>query len=173
MENTCDSCLAKQKTIEELDAIGIAKAIQIESLRAEVEALKRIDDAGIITNQNQHSEIDKLKAQLSRLKGIENALYSVCDKPHQDFSWGEAYKALGWTEEKYATKNPVRERDEEISRLKEVLKKKDWAIKSALTSIKQHDDAPFQCESVEGAQGAMNCRETLEEALLAEGEGEK
>lgn len=39
------------------------------------------------------------------------------------------------------------------------------ALKKALEAIKIHDEAPYQCESVEGAQGSCNCRKILEEAI--------
>ncbi len=39
------------------------------------------------------------------------------------------------------------------------------AVSAALGALDRHDNAPFQCESTEGAKGASDCRKILRDAL--------
>ena len=54
------------------------------------------------------------------------------------------------------------------SALSEAVEPYRKGVRAALTEITKHDEAPFQCESVEGAEGASECRRTLEALLRGE-----
>jgi len=60
----------------------------------------------------------------------------------------------------------------DIGFLLSLVKKQREALNKALEAIKRHDKAYYQCESSEGAQGASDCRNTLEQALKCDEGGE-
>lgn len=80
---------------------------------------ERIKSALDTERQAREEAEKKLKNTEDEKIQIENALYSICDKPHQDRSWQGGYIMLGW-DKKYTyptIRNPVRLRDEENSNL--------------------------------------------------------
>lgn len=42
------------------------------------------------------------------------------------------------------------------------------ALRGARAAMKQHDEAPYQCESTTGAAGGMRCVSILDDALTAD-----
>jgi len=106
-----------------------------------VDCIKEALDTERTARLEAEREKEELSKEVDRLKKFENQIGS------------------GWAlvnAEELQAKN---------SELSAQLERAMYTIRAARSAMQQHDNAPYQCESTEGAEGSILCVRILDEAL--------
>lgn len=158
-----------------------------EDLKAENERLKQVcncdlsNSAGVTIAGGRHScgrifvgsRVKELEAEVAEMQALFDLQHSRV---------GEAEKLWQLAHKEPLTKPDLGRLVEwlclrgdkailENLRLSEQLGRCVSALKDAREAMRQHDEAPYQCESSKGARGAMNCVDILDDCLTSLSKG--
>jgi hypothetical protein len=140
-----------------------------EDERPEVVYRQHANPEGCMENERLEREVERLMARLHKTR----------DAVGHYFGERDAYDALGPSKWIESTAGVVRDltgrslkAEAELTALRARERELIDYIREAREAMRRHDRAPFQCESSEGAGGAMECVRILDTAL-AGGQGEE